>query len=171
MIGHFPKGEVVTKRNAARGERDLAWKINRLFETMHPEGREYTHGEVVEGIRSSGGPQLSPAYLWQLRHGVRANPTKEHLEAIALFFGISPAYFYDDPAARDLIDRLALADALQNDQIARLATRANGLSDETLAAVERIIEQARQIEGLGDNDGAAVVEKKAAPRPDPARDA
>ena len=147
----------MAKGDARRGEIDLAWKINRLFETLHPEGREYKLSEVVEGIRSQGGPQLSPAYLWQLRHGVRTNPTKEHLEAIAHFFGVSPAYFYDDPAARDLIDRLALADALQNGQVARLALRANGLSEETLAAVARIIEQARQIEGLGDSSGTATV--------------
>lgn len=160
----------MTKRIAQSGELTLAWKINRLFETMHPEDREYTHGEVVEGIRRLGGPQLSPAYLWQLRHGVRANPTKEHLEAIALFFGISPAYFYDDPAARDLIDRLALADALGNDRVARLAMRANGLSDETLAAVGRIIEQARQIEGLGDKDGAPAVDEGTTSEVNPARD-
>ena len=106
---------------------------------------------------------MSPAYLWQLRHGVRTNPTKEHLEAIATFFGVSPAYFYDDPAARDLVDRLALAGALQNEHVAKLALRANGLSDETLAAVARIIEQARQIEGLGDGgDTATVAEEPAA---------
>ncbi len=138
---------------------DLAWKINRLFETMHPAGREYTLHEVVEGIRIQGGPHLSPAYLWQLRHGVRTNPTKEHLEAIATFFGVSPAYFYDDPAARDLIDRLTLAGALQNENVAKLALRANGLSDETLMAVARIIEQARQIEGLrGTGDTTTMVE-------------
>ena len=151
-------------RGAPRGETDLAWKINRLFETMHPEGREYRLGEVVEGIRAQGGPQLSAAYLWQLRHGVRTNPTKEHLEAIATFFGVSPAYFYDDPAARDLVGRLALAEALQNDHVARLALRANGLSNETLAAVARIIEQARQIEGLGDGgDSAAAAEGSTRP--------
>ena len=147
---------------ARSSQRDLAWKINRLFETMHPAGREYTLHEVVEGIRAQGGPHLSPAYLWQLRHGVRTNPTKEHLEAIATFFGVSPAYFYDDPAARDLVDRLALAGALQNEHVAKLALRANGLSDETLAAVARIIEQARQIEGLGNGaDTATVAEEPA----------
>jgi transcriptional regulator with XRE-family HTH domain len=160
----------VATGGAPSGETALAWKINRLFETMHPEGREYKLGEVVEGIRAQGGPQLSPAYLWQLRHGVRTNPTKEHLEAIATFFGVSPAYFYDDPAARDLIDRLALADALQNDQVARLALRANGLSGETLAAVGRIIEQARQIEGLGDGGDAATAVEGAKRRESAARD-
>ena len=138
-------------------EPSLAWKINRLFETMHPSGREYTLHEVVEGIRAQGGPHLSPAYLWQLRHGVRTNPTKDHLEAIATFFGVSPAYFYDDPAARDLIDRLALAGALENEHVAKLALRANGLSDETLGAVAQIIEHARQIEGLGEHGDTATV--------------
>ncbi len=148
---------------------DLAWKINRLFETMHPTGREYTLQDVVDGIRAQGGPHLSPAYLWQLRHGVRTNPTKEHLEAIATFFGVSPAYFYDDPAARDLIDRLALAGALQNEHVAKLALRANGLSDETLAAVAQIIEQARQIEGLGNSGEDSTVAEESTARDTEAR--
>jgi len=83
--------------------RTLAEKIDRLFQTVHPADGEYTHEEVASAIREAGGPTISGSYLWQLRKGVRDNPTMRHLEALSEFFGVPPAYFFDE--RRDCTDR------------------------------------------------------------------
>ena len=66
----------------------LAKKIDRLFKTVHPGRGEYTHEQVADAIRQAGGPTISATYVWQLRKGIRDNPTKRHLEALSGFFGV-----------------------------------------------------------------------------------
>src|SRR2546427_7968433 len=71
----------------AAGASMLAERVDRLFRTIHPRNRgEYSFEEVAEAIRARGGPTVSATYLWQLRKGLRDNPTKKHLEALADFF-------------------------------------------------------------------------------------
>ena len=136
--------------NAESGRsRTLAEKIDRLFRTMHPKGRgEYSYEEVAEAIRTRGGPTVSATYLWQLRKGLRDNPTKKHLEALAGFFGVSPAYFFDDEAAVRIDAELELLSALRDGSVRHLAQRAFGLSPESLAAITEMIERVRKLEGL-----------------------
>lgn len=131
------------------GGRTLAEKLDRLFRTMHPRGRgEYTHEEVADAIRRRSGPTISATYLWQLRRGLRDNPTMKHLEAIADFFGVSPAYFFDDEATARIEAELQLLAALRDSPVRHLALRAFGLSPESLAALSEMIERVRQLEGL-----------------------
>lgn len=127
----------------------LAFKLDRLFRTVHPPGRgPYSNQEVAEGVRSLGGPSISAQYVWQLRTGVRDNPTKSHLEALAEFFGVSPAYFFDDEAARRIDAELDLLAALRDGQVRQIALRSFGLSEQSLRAIASMIENARQLEGL-----------------------
>ena len=129
----------------------LAQKIDRLFRTVHPRDRgEYSFEEVAEAIRARGGPTISATYLWQLRKGLRDNPTKKHLEALAEFFGVSPAYFFDDQAAAQIDAELELLTALRDSTVRQLAVRASGLSPESLATIAEMIERVRQLEGLSD---------------------
>jgi HAD superfamily hydrolase (TIGR01509 family) len=66
----------------------LAEKLARLFSTVRPGGRaKYSAQEAAEAIRARGGSTISTTYIWQLRKGLRDNPTKKHLEALADFFG------------------------------------------------------------------------------------
>jgi transcriptional regulator with XRE-family HTH domain len=127
----------------------LADKLDRLFKTVRPrDGGEFTFEEVAEGIRRRGGPTVSATYVWQLRKGLRDNPTKKHLEALADFFGVAPSYFFDDGAA-DRIDReLQLLAALRDAGVRRLALRARGLSPESLTTIAGMIERVRQLEGV-----------------------
>ena len=134
------------------GKVTLAQKIDALFRAP---GREYTYAEVAEGIRRQGGPTIAATQLWELRHGVKANPRIEHLEALAKFFGVPiRAFFPDDELGAALVARPALLHALRDRQIERLALRASGLSPRTLRAIATIIERAREIEGLQDGDAA-----------------
>jgi transcriptional regulator with XRE-family HTH domain len=129
--------------------RSLADKIDRLFRTVRPAGRgEYSFEEVASTIRDRGGPTISASYVWQLRRGLKDNPTKKHLEALADFFGVPPSYFFDDEAAARVDAQLELLAAFRDTSVRRMALRAAGLSPESLGAVAETIERLRQLEGL-----------------------
>ena len=134
----------------------LATKLDRLFQAVRPAGRsEYSYQEVADAIRGEGGPTISATYLWQLRKGIRDNPTRNHLAALARFFGVSPAYFFDDDAAEVVDAQLSLLAAMRDASVRSVALRAAGLSVESLAAVQVMIDHARRLEGLESNSSAA----------------
>jgi transcriptional regulator with XRE-family HTH domain len=130
-------------------EEDLAAKLDRLFRTVVPRGGgEFSFEEVAEAIRAKGGPTISATYIWQLRKGVRDNPTKRHLEALAGFFGVPPAYFFDSAAAARIDAELALLTALRDAPVRQIALRANGLSAKSLTAIAEMVDRVRELEGL-----------------------
>lgn len=130
-------------------EGTLAAKVNHLFRTVRPRsGGEYTFEEVAEAIRAKGGPTISATYLWQLRKGLRDNPTKRHLEALAGFFGVPPAYFFDDAEAKRIDAELALLTALRDAPVRQIALRANGLSAKSLETIAEMVDRVRELEGL-----------------------
>jgi transcriptional regulator with XRE-family HTH domain len=130
----------------------LAEKLNRLFSAVHPRGHsEFSSEEVAEAIRDRGGPSISATYIWQLRTGRRDNPTKKHLEALADFFGVSPAYFFDEAAAARIEAELDLLAALRDAPVRQMALRASGLSAQSLKAIAEMIERVRELEGLPDD--------------------
>lgn len=131
------------------GTRTLAEKLEHLFSVVRPAGRgEYSFEEVSSSIRARGGPTISASYIWQLRKGLRDNPTKRHLEALADFFGVPPSYFLDDDASARVERQLELLAALRDASVRRMALRASGLSDESISAVAETIERLRHLEGL-----------------------
>ncbi len=133
------------------GPKTLAERIDYLFSAVHPRDRsEYTYREVANAIQERGGPSISASYIWQLRTGAKDNPTKKHLEALASFFGVSPAYFFDDAAAEKIEAQLALLTAMRDAGVRHVALRAAGLSKESLDVVRDLIERTRQLEGLED---------------------
>ena len=125
----------------------LTERLDRLFRTVHPANRgEYTYEEVASAIREQG-TMISHTYVWQLRKGLRDNPTKRHLEALAQFFGVQASYFLDDDtSAADA--QLELMAALRDDPVRSLALRAAELSPNGLAAIRAMVEHARSVEGL-----------------------
>jgi hypothetical protein len=132
-----------------RSPSSLASKLDRLFAAVRPGGRgEYSYQEVADSIRSEGGPTISATYLWQLRKGLRDNPTRNHLAALAKFFGVSPAYFFDEDTAEVVDAQLSLLAAMRDASVRTVALRAQGLSVESLAAVQVVIDHARRLEGL-----------------------
>ncbi|MFB9905661.1 helix-turn-helix domain-containing protein [Allokutzneria oryzae] len=130
------------------GDRSLAVKVDHLFRTIRPrDGGEFSFEEVADAIRA-GGVTISATYLWQLRRGVRDNPTKRHLEALAGFFGVPVAYFFDDGVAERIDAELALLSALRDSSVRQLALRASGLSPKSLNAISEMVNRVREIEGL-----------------------
>ncbi len=129
--------------------RTLADKLDHLFRSVHPRGRgEYTYAEVAKAIEDRGGPTVSATYIWQLRKGRRDNPTKRHLEALADFFGVSPAYFFDDAEAERTDAQLALLTALRDAGARQIAARAAGLSPGSIQSLRDMADRLRELEGL-----------------------
>src|SRR6266511_2782851 len=129
----------------ATGGRTLADKLDYLFDTVHPRGRgQYSYAEVAKAIEDRGGPTISATYVWQLRKGLRDNPTKHHLEALADFFGDSPAYLFDDEATERIDAELDLLAAIRDAQVRQLALRSIGLSTQSLTAIVEMVERVRQ---------------------------
>ena len=134
--------------------RTLAEKLDRLFTTLHARGgKEYSYKEIVDAIRAKGGPTISVGYLWQLRKGVKDNPTKKQLEALADFFGVAPGYFFDDEIAERIDAELKLLAALRDSSVRQIAFRASDLSTQSLVRIAEMIEHVRQLEGLPDAGG------------------
>ncbi|WP_456249574.1 XRE family transcriptional regulator [Longispora urticae] len=119
----------------------LAEKIDRLFDIVRRPNREqYSHEEVARACREATGETFSATYLWQLRTGRRDNPTKRHLEALAQFFQVPPAYFFDDQQGARIAEELALLGALRDAAVREVALRAVTLSPEGLGTISDMIE-------------------------------
>lgn len=128
------------------GARSLAQKLEHLFQTVHPPGRgPYSNNEVAAAVGD-----VSGTYIWQLRKGLRTNPTKRHIEALAEFFKVDPAYFFDDAEADKIDERLALLATLRDAGARKVAARLVGLSPGSLEVVSSMLAQLRGLEGLPD---------------------
>lgn len=126
----------------------LADKINKLFDALHDdEGRPRSNDDVADAI-SRAGTRISASYLWLLRTGRRDNPGKNHLEAIAAYFRVPPAYFFDDQIAQEIHAELELLAAMRRAGVHELALRAADLSADSVRAIAAMVEHARRLERL-----------------------
>jgi transcriptional regulator with XRE-family HTH domain len=145
----FDEPVATTGDAEAGGVWSLANKINHLFETVRrPDGKPYSNEEVAEAINGRGDVTISGTYLWYLRRGDRDNPTKKHLEVLARFFDVSPAYFFDDEVSAGVATELVRLYGLTDTQVRRVALRLDGLSPRSLQTVADLIDRVRELEGL-----------------------
>lgn len=130
----------------------FAQLLDHLFQEVHPPSRgPYTYAEVAEGIRqaSSGeGRGVTASAIQQLRTGAKRNPTRHTIKALADFFGVPAGYFVDGAAAERTKAEIGLLAAMRDQDVRKVALRANGLSVDSLRMVSTVIEQARKLEGL-----------------------
>jgi transcriptional regulator with XRE-family HTH domain len=133
------------------GKTSLSGKIDQLFHVVRrPDREQYSHEEVARACRDATGESFSTTYLWQLRTGRRDNPTKRHLEALAQFFGVPPAYFFDDEQSVKIAEELALLGALRDAGVRDVALRAVTLSSDGLDTISDMIDAiARREAGRG----------------------
>ncbi|WP_406633259.1 XRE family transcriptional regulator [Amycolatopsis sp. WGS_07] len=119
----------------------LAEKIEKLFDVVRKPGRDqYSNEEVASACREATGETFSATYLWQLRTGRRDNPTKRHLEALAGFFQVPPAYFFDDEQSAKIAEELELLGALRDAGVRDVALRAVNLSRAGLGTISDMID-------------------------------
>src|SRR4051794_39879373 len=87
------------------GGKTLAQKLDALFRTMSPRGREYSYKEVADAINARSGEtgvKISHGTIWNLRSGKTTTPRAEHLQALADFFKVPLGYFLDEKVAADV---------------------------------------------------------------------
>ncbi|MFD3873807.1 helix-turn-helix domain-containing protein [Streptomyces sp. NPDC058623] len=127
----------------------LAVRLDNLFKTVRPKGRHWTNAEVADELKRVN-PDLKAGgvYLSQLRTGKRANPSPDLLAALAKFFGVSVAYFFDDEVAESVLSEVAAIEALRQAGVRSVAMRAAGMKKENLQAITAIMDQYRQMQGL-----------------------
>lgn len=148
----------------------LAGKLDYLFRQVHPRGRgEFSYREVAAGIERAGGPTVSASYLMYLRKGERTNPSLQHLEALAAFFGVPAAYFLDDTTAADVVRQLDLLGVLRDAGVQSVALRMAELSPDGIAAVTRMVEEIRRAENPDGEDDTAPGKETAAGHEDEGR--
>ncbi|OLM09075.1 MULTISPECIES: helix-turn-helix transcriptional regulator [unclassified Pseudonocardia] len=151
----------------------LADKLEQLFLNVNDPttGKPYSNpgaaaaiermvGELPEDQRA--GRVISHQYIWQLRKGVKNNPTMKHLESLGALFGVGADYFLSETKYREITSELSTLKTLQESGTAQLAYRARELSPAGLAAVEAALEHARSLEGLrpGGDDPTGESKKK-----------
>ncbi|WP_244604036.1 helix-turn-helix domain-containing protein [Mycobacterium attenuatum] len=113
-----------------------------------PSEPPLSNAAAAEAITKKTGVSISSAYLWQLRSGIKRNPTVQHLRAIAEFFGVSASYLID-PGVDPLIDvQLDLLQALRDAGVRDLALRASGLTPAALNSIAAILDRVRELERL-----------------------
>ncbi|MFC9650652.1 XRE family transcriptional regulator [Streptomyces sp. NPDC056937] len=137
-------------------ESSLADKIDGLFRAVRRPNREqYSHEEVARACREATGDSFSATYLWQLRTGRRDNPTKRHLEALARFFDVPVAYFFDGDQGAAIARELELLAALRDAGVRSVALRAVNLSPESVGTISDLIDViARREQGGSERGGS-----------------
>jgi transcriptional regulator with XRE-family HTH domain len=143
----------------------FADKLDLLFRRVtRPDGKPYTYDDVATAIQAAG-TTISGSYIWQLRKGEKDNPTIKHVRGLAEFFGVEPAFFFDDAAAERITAQLDQLRAeqerlqgLRNDDEAQLvALRTSELDPPRRALVMdllAVVEQAQAAE-RGNNGPSA----------------
>lgn len=125
------------------------------------KARPLSNEAAAEEITRQTGVSISAAYIWQLRTGMKNNPTVQHLRAIAEFFGVSPSYLIDPGIDPKIDAQLNLLQALRDSGVRDLAMRASGLTPQSLQSLAAMVDHVRQLEQLppiarpreGDLDG------------------
>ncbi|MET8412080.1 Secondary metabolite protein [Streptomyces sp. NPDC005195] len=135
-----------------KNERTFAELLDYLFKEVHPKGRgPYTYAEVSQGIRDTSGVAISASAIQQLRTGTNSNPKMQTIRALAGFFGVNPGYFFDEEEAERQRAEIHLVAAMRDQEVRRVALRANGLSTSSLHMLNTVIDQARRLEGMPDD--------------------
>jgi transcriptional regulator with XRE-family HTH domain len=127
----------------------LAARVDTLFRKSRPEGRRWTNDEVADSLkRTSPGLRVSGAYLSAIRTGKRTKPSTDLLAALASFFGVSLAYFFDIDHADQVNAQLTALDELSQAGVRSVALRSIGLSQDSLDVVLAVLDQVRERQGL-----------------------
>lgn len=97
----------------------LAEKLEFLRDRVRrPEdNRKYTQDQIADHLGRDR------SYISALCSGKRVNPTQEVLEALADFFHVSPAFFFDDAKSQRITAQMDLAAALADGGTRELALR------------------------------------------------
>lgn len=140
-------------------EKSFAELLDYLFREVRPKGRgPYTYAEVSQGIRDTSGVAISASAIQQLRKGTNTNPKMQTIRALASFFGVSAGYFFDEEEAERQRAEIKVIAAMRDQDVRRVALRANGLSPSSLSMLATVIDQARRLEGIPEPEGSDLLD-------------
>ena len=147
-----PHARVITK--SAEEKRDIAGKVNHLFEVIRNEktGEAYTNAEVAR--RSLGGLTgqnggLIEEEIRRLRSGEIPNPSVKQVAALANFFGVQPSYFVDSKQEALLLDEEAIS-ALEDDTTSAILHKSIRLPRRERGMILTIIQQFENLQNPPD---------------------
>ncbi|CAN3132266.1 helix-turn-helix domain-containing protein [Mycobacterium sp. smrl_JER01] len=130
------------------GDPDLAAKLNKLFATMHADGKKPDSNEKVVASLAERGVRITPQYLGQIRAGKKTNVDANTLRALAEHFGVTASYLIERGPQEDIEAQLSFLRLLRDEKIRAIATRASGLSEQSLTSLRAIIDNVRELEKL-----------------------
>lgn len=133
----------------------FARRLDYLFRTVHPRGqRPYSYDHVAETITRDQGIDISGNYIWMLRSGRRDNPTLRHLEGLARFFGVTPAFLSDAEEAERVRGQLDKLSDLADSGVQHVALRGSSVDENTLDVIHSLLDRARDLtDGLRGDSG------------------
>lgn len=130
------------------GDPDLAAKLNKLFDTMHADGKKPDSNEKVVEALSKRGVRLTAQYLGQIRAGKKTNIDANTLRALAEYFGVTASYLIERGPNEHIEAQLSTLRLLRDEKVRAIATRVSGLSEKSLTSVQAILDQVRALEQL-----------------------
>lgn len=95
--------------------------------------------QLAREISDRTGVAISHGYLHQLCRGKRDNPTLNHLQALAEFFGVPTSYFTDDAMTDEVKAQYELVLAMRDSRVREICTYAPKLDRRGLEAVTNLI--------------------------------
>ncbi|WP_284741865.1 helix-turn-helix domain-containing protein [Amycolatopsis sp. RTGN1] len=110
----------------------FADKLNFLFDTVKPKNdddrkhrrkSQHSNDEVAKAVAAYTGEPCSHNYIGKLRSGASAEPKMAVVEAIADFFEMPPAYFFDDARSQAMMEQMELATILADSDARALVLR------------------------------------------------
>jgi transcriptional regulator with XRE-family HTH domain len=127
---------------------NLARRLGVLFDTVRPPGRDkrYSDKEVAAAINARAeargdGATVTNVYIWQLRTGRRDNPRFEVIRALADFFDVPPAYFFDTTESAEIERDLLALKGMRDLRVRAVVARLGEMSDAKLSAIRDIVER------------------------------
>lgn len=140
---------------SAEEKRDIAGKINYLFEAIRNEktGEPYTNAEVarasLRGLTGQDGG-LTEEDIRRLRSGENPNPSVNQVVALADFFDVQPSYFVDRKQGPVLLDEEAIS-ALEDHTTSAILHKSIRLPKRERDMVLAIIQQFENLDSPSDS--------------------
>lgn len=134
-------------------ERDFDHRKNfqfRLNELFGRSGHRLTNRRVVNEIATQSGVRMSTVYLSQLRSGSRVAPSDSIVVALAVYFKVSPEYFFmamagDSDTTVEITDYTTI-NGLSDSPLKMLLAVANGLSGDSMDYLSRLATKLRVVD-------------------------
>jgi transcriptional regulator with XRE-family HTH domain len=139
LTGHIGHGEGAMTASDQH-KRPFAEKLAHLIATVHPAGRgPYSYREIEAGITDHEGA-MTAAFVQQLVAGKQPYPRMHHIQALADFFGVPPAYFFDEQVTRQVDTELDKLLDWRHTEEGQIAQRVSALTSEHRNAVSALLD-------------------------------